>query len=73
MTFWTATIAPAHTVLSLALLEGSVSEGSTVEVVWGEDPGDGTGGDANLAFPHIRATVYPSPYNEYARTAYRKS
>ncbi len=59
-------------ILSLALVDTSVAApGTQVEVVWGEHPGHGTASDADLGFPRIRATVQPSPYNEYARTAYR--
>ena len=39
--------------------------------MWGEHPGHGTATDADLGLPRIRATVQSSPYNEYARTAYR--
>lgn len=72
MTFWTSHIAPVATVLSLALVNNAQAEpGTQVEVVWGEHPGPGTAPDADLGFPRIRATVQTSPYNEFARTAYR--
>lgn len=72
MTFWTSSIAPVGTVLALSLVEHSAAvAGTQVEVVWGEHPGSGTDPDADLGFPRIRATVQASPYDEYARTAYR--
>lgn len=72
MTFWTSNIGPVGTVLALSLVEHAAAEpGTQVEVVWGEHPGHGTASDADLGFPRIRATVRPSPYDEFARTAYR--
>lgn len=74
MTFWTANIAPVKRMLSLALVDHvAAAPGTEVEVVWGEHPGHGTAPDADLGFARIRATVQLSPYNEYARTAYRAS
>ncbi len=71
--FQTARIAPVGTVLGLGLVDSALSEpGTRVEVVWGDHPGHGTAPDADLGFPRIRATVQPAPYNEYARTAYRR-
>lgn len=43
----------------------------TLELAWGEHPGGAVDPDADLGFRRIRATVQPSPYNEYARTKYR--
>jgi vanillate/3-O-methylgallate O-demethylase len=58
--------------LGLALVDRDIAApGTRVEVVWGEHPGHGTAPDADLGFPRIGATVQPSPYDEYARTAYR--
>lgn len=72
MTFWTSNIAPVGTVLSLAVVDHAVATpGTQVEVAWGDHPGHGTASDADLGFPRIRATVQTSPYDEYARTAYR--
>jgi glycine cleavage system aminomethyltransferase T len=74
MTFWTATIAPVGRILALALVDESVAvPGTQVEVVWGAHPGHGTAPDADLGFARIRATVQQSPYNEYARTSYRRN
>ncbi len=72
MTFWTSNIGPVGTVLSLALVDQSIAEpGTPVEVVWGQHPGHGTDPEADLGLPRIRATVQTSPYDEFARTAYR--
>ncbi|SFR89496.1 syringate O-demethylase [Microbacterium sp. cf046] len=72
MTFWTSHIDPVGTVLALSLVDhAAAAPGTAVEVVWGEHPGSGTATDANLGFPRIRATVQTSPYDDYARTAYR--
>jgi len=72
MTFWTATITPLGTIVSLSLVDKKfATPGTEVEVVWGEHPGAGTAPDADLGFPRIRATVQPSPYDEFARTQYR--
>ncbi|MFG1928766.1 aminomethyl transferase family protein [Cryptosporangium sp. NPDC048952] len=66
------TLAPAGTILSLAILDTEhAAPGTSVEVVWGDHPGAGTAPDADLGFPRIRATVAPAPFDEHARTAYR--
>ncbi|WP_156760822.1 aminomethyl transferase family protein [Microbacterium karelineae] len=73
MTFWTSHIGPVGTLLSLALVDAEHAQpGTPVDVVWGEHPGHGTAPDADLGMPRIRATVQASPYDEYARTAYRR-
>jgi len=60
-------------VLALSLVDlGHAAPGTRVEVVWGRHPGHGTDPDADLGFPRIRATVQPAPYNEFARTGYRR-
>lgn len=72
LTQHTATIGPLGRTLSLSLVDRDLAApGTRVEVVWGEHPGHGTAPDADLGFPRIGATVQPSPYDEYARTAYR--
>lgn len=72
-TFQAARIAPVGRVLALALIDSAHARpGSRVEIVWGDHPGHGTDPDADLGFPRIHATVQPAPYNEYARTAYRR-
>lgn len=73
MTYHTASLDPARSILSLALIDNRHAEpGTEVTVVWGEHPGPGTDPDADLGLPRIRATVAPSPYDEYARTRYRR-
>ncbi len=72
-TFQAARIAPVGTVLALSLIDRDhAAPGTAVEVIWGQHPGHGTAPDADLGFERIRATVQPAPYNEYARTGYRK-
>jgi glycine cleavage system aminomethyltransferase T len=72
LTFYSAFIHPEGTILGLALLSPQfATPGTEVIVQWGEHPGPGSaGGAGNLH--RFRATVQPAPYNEYARTQYRK-
>ena len=72
LTYWTATIEPAGTILSLAIVDDRfAAPGTSVEVVWGDHPGKGTAPDADLGVPRLRGTIQPSPYDSYARTRYR--
>jgi vanillate/3-O-methylgallate O-demethylase len=74
LTYQTATIDPAGTILALTIIGRQFAEpGTEVSVVWGEHPGAGTSPDADLGFPRIRATVAPAPYDAHARTQYRRS
>jgi vanillate/3-O-methylgallate O-demethylase len=74
MTFYTAYIDPAGTILALALLSNRHAQpGTPVTVSWGEHPGHGTAPDADLGFPKLKATVQISPYSEVARTTYRQN
>jgi vanillate/3-O-methylgallate O-demethylase len=74
MTFYTAFIDPAKTILSLALVDNRYAQpGTEVTVTWGEHPGHGTAPNADLGFPKLRATVQVSPYSEVARTTYRQN
>jgi vanillate/3-O-methylgallate O-demethylase len=58
------------TLLALGIVdEEHAAPGTSVEIVWGEHPGPGA--DAP-DFPRIRATVHPAPFEEHARTEYRK-
>lgn len=69
ITCHSASLDPAGTVLSLALVDNRFAEpGTEVSVVWGDHPGPGTDPEADLGLPRIRATVAPAPYDEYART-----
>jgi glycine cleavage system aminomethyltransferase T len=73
ITCQSASIDPVGTVLSLTLIDQRYAEpGTEVSVVWGEHPGPGTAPNANLGFPRIRATVQPAPFNQHARTLYRR-
>ncbi|WP_211268654.1 hypothetical protein [Actinoplanes subtropicus] len=68
-TYHTASLAPYDAVIALSLVGlEHAAPGTRVEVVWGDDPGTGEPVD----LPRIRATVQPAPYNEHARTRYRR-
>jgi vanillate/3-O-methylgallate O-demethylase len=72
ITYHTGPIAHLGVVLSLAIVDvDSATSGTEVTLVWGEHPGPGTDPNADLGFAHVRATVRPAPYNEFARTQYR--
>jgi glycine cleavage system aminomethyltransferase T len=74
VTMQSATIDPVGTLLALTLIDKEWAEpGTEVEVVWGEHPGGDTAPDADLGFPRIRATVQPAPFNQHARTLYRRN
>ena len=74
VTMQTASIDPVGTVLALTLVDREWAvPGTEVEVVWGEHPGLGTPADADLGFPRIRASVQPAPFNQHARTLYRRN
>lgn len=73
MSFYTGFIDPVGTILSLALVDNQYAKpGTELTLLWGEHPGPGTPPDAELGFERLRVTVQPSPYNEFARTQYRK-
>jgi glycine cleavage system aminomethyltransferase T len=73
MTYYTAYIDPAGTILSLALVNKETAEpGTKVTVVWGEHPGRDAPADVDLGFARINATVQVAPYDDYARTSYRQ-
>jgi vanillate/3-O-methylgallate O-demethylase len=73
LTSYTGRIAKAGKVLSLSLVEPEHAEpGTRVTFVWGNHPGGDTAPDAEPGFVRIGATVRPSPYDEYARTQYRR-
>ncbi|GGC80818.1 glycine cleavage system protein T [Tersicoccus solisilvae] len=58
--------------MSLATVDTDVPDGAEVEVVWGEHPVSRKAGvDAEHRQVHIRATVAPAPFHEFARTVYR--
>jgi glycine cleavage system aminomethyltransferase T len=72
-TYHIASLDPYASIIALSLVapEHAVP-GTEVSVVWGQHPGPGTAPDADLGFPRIRAVVQPAPYNEHARTEYRR-
>ncbi|MFE2062758.1 aminomethyl transferase family protein [Streptomyces sp. NPDC059467] len=73
VTMQIASVDPVGTVLAQTLIAPAHSApGTAVSVVWGEHPGGGTAPDADLGFPRIRATVQPSPFDQHARTRYRR-
>ncbi len=67
---YTASSASEDTVHSIARIDkGCSTPGTEVTVLWGQHPGPS---DPEFSdFERIRATVHPSPYEEYARTGYR--
>ncbi len=74
MAFYSAWIDPLGTILSLALVDRRwATAGTKVTVVWGEHPGSRASGDVDSGFARLHATVQPAPYNEFARTQYRKN
>lgn len=74
VTFQSDSLDRAGTVLSLALVDHAHAEpGTEVTVVWGEHPGPDTDPDAHLDLPRVRATVHPVPYDDHARTQYRRN
>ncbi|MFJ5928021.1 aminomethyl transferase family protein [Kitasatospora sp. NPDC092948] len=74
VTMQTASIDPVGTVLSQTLIDAAhATPGTQVTVVWGDHPGLGTDPEADLGFPRIRATVQPSPFDQHARTEYRRN
>lgn len=74
MTYYAGYLEPVGTVLSLGIIDRAHAEpGTRVELVWGEHPGAGTAPDADLGHPRIRATVQPAPFDQHARTHYRRN
>lgn len=60
--------------MSLASIDVAVSDGSVVEVIWGEKPiSHKPQVDAAHRQVRIRATVAPAPYHDYARSVYRSN
>jgi len=64
---------PLSTILGLAILDKAYSApGTEVSLIMGDHPGPGTDSNLKQEFTELRATVQPCPYNEFARTEYRK-
>ena len=73
MTFQTGMIGPIENLLSLGLIEpGLATPGTEVEIVFGEHPGPGNDPDGDFGFRRLKATVAASPFNDHARSEYRK-
>lgn len=73
MTFYTAYFAHLDRILALSLVSNEYADpGTELTLVYGEHPGPGSESNGELAFKRMRATVRPAPYNEFARTGYRK-
>jgi len=67
-------LANERVVVSLAVIDESLAiPGSTVTVLWGEDPNSAKPQVEAHVQTEIRATVAPAPYGAHARTTYRKS
>jgi vanillate/3-O-methylgallate O-demethylase len=67
-------LANERVVVSLAVVDESLAvPGSTVTVLWGEEPNSAKPQVEAHVQTEIRATVAPAPYGAHARTAYRKS
>lgn len=74
MTFYSGYVAPHRAFLALSLIDKEhAAPGTEVTLVFGEHPGAGADGDVESTFTRLRATVQPSPYNEFSRTQYRKN
>ncbi|WP_260928142.1 aminomethyl transferase family protein [Novosphingobium sp. 9] len=73
MSFQTGLIGPLGKILSLALVNDAVAApGTELTFVWGEHPGPGHAVDGDYGFEKLKVTVASSPYNDHARTDYRK-
>ncbi|WP_433566719.1 hypothetical protein ACQP1O_16880 [Nocardia sp. CA-151230] len=65
-------LANEHLMVSLATVDPAYSEpGTTLTVVWGEDPNSAKPAVEPHQQIQIRATVAPAPYVRFAREAYR--
>lgn len=59
--------------MSLASIDVNVADGTSVDIVWGENPiSQKPQVDAVHRQVHIRATVAPAPYHDFARSVYRQ-
>lgn len=73
LTFQTGMIGPLDNLLSLGLINNThATPGTEVEIVIGEHPGAGHDPQADFGFKRIRAIVAASPFNDHARSEYRK-
>lgn len=73
MVFQTGLIGPLNKILSLGLVDQAyATPGTQLDFVWGEHPGPGHDAGGDFGFQRLKVTVAPSPYNEHARSDYRK-
>lgn len=68
---WTGYSANERAILSLAVLDADIADGTEVEVVWGEDTPSTKAQVEDHTQIKIRATVNPAPLTVKARTSYR--
>jgi len=70
----TAYLDPIGHYLSLAIVDRAHAEpGTEVEIVVGRHRGPEATSDEELGFLRVRATMHPAPYDDYARTEYRRN
>lgn len=73
MTFYNGYIDPVGTILCLALVDDRfATPGTEVTVAWGEHPGVGHDPNGDFGYKRLRAKVAVAPFNDHARTSYRK-
>jgi vanillate/3-O-methylgallate O-demethylase len=73
MAFQTGLIGPLNAILSLGLVDAEfAAPGTRLDFIWGEHAGPNAGPDAEKDFQSLKVTVEASPYNEHARSDYRK-
>ncbi len=73
LTFFSNFVDRLGTILALAVVDTAyASVGTELTLVWGSHPGP-TADVEPEAFRSLRCRVVPTPYNEYARAAYRSN
>jgi vanillate/3-O-methylgallate O-demethylase len=71
--FQTGLIGPLNAILSLGLVDHEyAAPGTRLDFIWGEHPGPGNDPNADFGYQKLSVTVEASPYNEHARSDYRK-
>lgn len=74
MTFQTGMIGPIENLLSLGLVAPEcAAPGTEVEIVFGEHPGGDADPAGDFGFRRLKATVAASPFNDHARSEYRRN
>jgi vanillate/3-O-methylgallate O-demethylase len=73
LTFFLNFVDRLGTILALAVVDNAyASVGTELTLIWGSHPGH-TASEAPGDFRTLRCRVVPTPYNEYARAAYRSN